>query len=380
MQPASASDYRELARRALPRMIFDYVDGGANAEHTLARNVEDFRLLELRQRVLRDASETRLETSLFGQRLAMPLILAPIGLAGILARRGEVQAARAANGAGIPFCLSTVSVCSLDEVVRATTAPPWFQLYMLKDRGRMRALLERASEFNSPALMFTVDLAVPGARYRDVRSGFSADPSFLQLMQRLGGGIAHPRWSWDVLVRGQPHSFGNLAELDATGGRFGALWSWIRANFDPSATWKDIEWVRSIWPGPIILKGILDVEDAREAVAVGADGIVVSNHGGRQLDDVRSSIRALPRLADALHGDIRLLFDGGIRSGLDILKVLALGSDVCMIGRLWAYALAAQGERGVANLLAMLRQELLVAMALTGCSNTALADRTLLDS
>lgn len=379
-RPVSANDYRDAARRSLPGMVFDFIDGGSYGEYTLARNVDDFKLIELRQRVMRDASVQQLETSLFGQRLSIPLLLAPVGLAGILARRGEVQAARAAQRAGIPFCLSAMSVCSQGEVMEGAGTPPWFQLYMLKDRGRLRAMLEDAAERGAPALIFTVDLAVPGARYRDARSGFSAEPSLRQFVNRVLAGIAHPRWTWDAVIRGQPHDFGNLSGLEKSGDGFGALWSWIGANFDSSATWKDIEWVRSIWSGPILLKGILDPEDARQAIAAGADGIVVSNHGGRQLDGVRSSIRALPRVADTVSGQVPVLFDGGIRSGLDMLKALALGADACMIGRLWAYALAAGGERGVTHLLDILRRELAVGMALVGGKDVAQLDRTFIDT
>ena len=377
--PAAASDYRHAARRALPRMVFDYVDGGSYAEHSLARNVSDLEAVELRQRVLCDASRQTLSTSLFGIEMAMPLILAPVGLAGLLARRGEVLAARAAENAGVPFCLSTVSVCPFDEVASGLEAPPWFQLYMLKDRGRLRAMLEKAQEGGAPVLMFTVDLAMPGARYRDARSGFSSEPSLRQLVGRLAAGASHPRWSWNVFARGRPHSFGNLAGLTHSDDGFGALWSWIRANFDPSASWKDIEWVRSIWRGPIVLKGIMDPQDARDAIASGADGLVVSNHGGRQLDGVRSTIRALPRIAEAIDKQVPVLMDGGIRSGIDILKALALGADACMIGRLWAYALAAGGEAGVARMLEILRQELTVAMGLSGCVDVAAADQRLID-
>ena len=241
-------------------------------------------------------------------------------------------------------------------------------------------MLEDAAERGAPALIFTVDLAVPGARYRDARSGFSAEPSLRQFVNRVLAGIAHPRWTWDAVIRGQPHDFGNLSGLEKSGDGFGALWSWIGANFDSSATWKDIEWVRSIWSGPILLKGILDPEDARQAIAAGADGIVVSNHGGRQLDGVRSSIRALPRVADTVGGQVPVLFDGGIRSGLDMLKALALGADACMIGRLWAYALAAGGERGVTHLLDILRRELAVGMALVGGKDVAQLDRTFIDT
>jgi L-lactate dehydrogenase (cytochrome) len=352
-------------------MVFDFIDGGSYAERTLERNVDDLKSLQLRQRVLRGASSADLTTELFGQRLSMPLLLAPIGMAGIFARRGEVQAARAAQKAGVPFCLSTVSVCSIEEVAESASSPPWFQLYMLRDRGWMKAMLERAATEGAPVLVFTVDLAVPGMRYRDVRSGFSGDPSFERFFRRLAGGALHPRWAWDVLVKGQPIGFGNLSGAQNSQPGLGAFWNWIRSNFDPSATWADIEWLRSQWRGPIILKGILDAGDAIQAVKAGADGIIVSNHGGRQLDSVSSSILALPRIVEAVDGRLPVLFDGGIRSGLDVLKALALGARACLIGRPWAYALAAGGEQGVAHMIEIIRQELTTALILSGCSDLA---------
>jgi L-lactate dehydrogenase (cytochrome) len=379
VQAASVSDYRAWAQRKLPRLLFDYVDGGSFAEQTLRRNTVDFADIELRQRVLRDAADVKTAVSLFGQKMAMPLVLAPVGMAGMLARRGEVQAARAANAEGVPFCLSTVSICPIREVASGVGAPPWFQLYMLRDRGRMRALFEQAREAGAPVLMFTVDLAVPGTRYRDARSGFSAPPSLRRELQRAIDAATHPAWLWDVQLRGGPHVFGNLAGV--AGGRadgLAAFWGWIRENFDPSATWRDLEWVRQHWPGPIVLKGILDAEDAGTALSVGADGIVVSNHGGRQLDGAMSSIRALPRIVEAVAGRAPVLMDGGVRSGVDIVMALALGADACMIGRAWAYALAADGERGVAHLLRLMRQELEVVLALCGCPNIKDVGRDLL--
>lgn len=368
---ASIGDYRTRARRALPRMVFDFIDGGSFAENTLKHNVEDFASLQLRQRVLRGGSAPDLSLELLGQRLSMPLLLAPVGMAGLFARRGEVQAARAARKLGIPFCLSTVSVCSIEEVARTVGTPPWFQLYMLRDRGWMKAMLDRAAAAGTSTLVFTVDLAVPGIRYRDFRSGFSAEPSLERSLRRIAAGATHPCWLWDVFVRGRPLGFGNLSGAQNDQRGFGAFWSWIRSNFDPGATWADIEWLRANWRGPIVLKGILDSGDALQAVKCGADAVIVSNHGGRQLDDVVSSIRALPRIVAAVNGRLPVLFDGGIRSGLDMLKALALGASACLVGRPWAYALAANGEAGVAHMIDILRQELTTALTLSGCSDLA---------
>lgn len=375
MHAGTTADFREAARRRLPRMLFDYIDGGAFDEHTLERNTADLRAVELRQRVLTDCRDVTLQTTLLGQTLSMPLVLAPVGLAGLYARRGEVQAARAAEQAGVPFCLSTVSVCSFEEVSAALKAPPWFQLYMIKDRGRMAELLARAQARGPRPLLFTVDLPVAGLRYRDVRSGFAAPPGPGRSLRRLLDGALHPAWTWDVYLNGRPHGFGNLETAERRG--LSAFWSWIPANFDPSAAWADLEWVRAHWKGPVVIKGILDAEDAELALKAGADGIVVSNHGGRQLDGVSSSIAALPRIADRVGGRMSVLMDGGIRSGLDVLKALALGADACLIGRPWAYALGAQGEKGVARLLETLRRELTVAMTLAGCRDIAKADRGL---
>jgi len=379
MIAASVSDYRELARRRLPRLLFDYIDGGSYAEATLRRNVEDFEDLALRQRVLRDVSKISLSTELFGQTFSMPVMLAPVGMAGMYARRGEVQAARAAKAAGVPFCLSTVGVCDLDEVTTGAGVAPWFQLYMIRDRGYMAELLARAKGLGCPALVFTVDLPVPGARYRDMRTGlFGGAPSLTGGLKRALDGITHPHWLLDVQMGGKPHVFGNLAAAIPEAKGMAEFWPWVTKNFDPSLTWKDLDWIRTHWDGPIIIKGILDPEDAREAVKVGANGIIVSNHGGRQLDGVLSGVRALPPIAEAVGDDLTILMDGGVRSGLDVVKALALGAKACLIGRPWAWALGARGEAGVAHVLQILRQEMTMAMALTGCTDVRQADRSLL--
>jgi L-lactate dehydrogenase (cytochrome) len=376
VRPVNVADYREAARRRLPRVLFDYIDGGAYAEWTLAENVEALKRLTLRQRVLRDVSKLSFETTLFGQTLSMPIALAPVGYAGMNARRGEVQAARAAQAAGVPFCLSTVGLCSLEEVAGATQAP-WFQLYMIRDRGLMDELLARARAAGCPALLFTVDLPLPGMRYRDLRNTMIATTWAARARQALDG-IGHPAWLWDVQVRGGPHGMGNLASATKGLNSLSQYWAWVGRNFDPSVTWKDIDWVRERWPGPLVIKGILDADDAREARAFGADGIVVSNHGGRQLDGAPASITALPAIAEVVRGEMPVLMDGGIRSGLDVLKALALGADACLIGRAWVLALAARGEAGVAHVLALMRQELRLAMSLTGCIDVKDAGRDLL--
>lgn len=366
MTPVSISDYRELARRRLPRFLFEYIDGAAYGEVTLRRNVADLEAIALRQRVLHDVSALQLETRLFGQALALPMILGPIGLAGMNARRGEVQASRAASRAGIPFTLSTVSACSLEEVTQAAPVAPWFQLYMMRDRGFVRDLLDRAEAAGCRVLVFTVDMPVPGTRYRDYRSGLAGASGWRGSLRRLGQALGRPGWAWDVGLNGRPHSLGNVAPL--LGGRTGIedFFAWMRGNFDPSVTWKDLEFVRERWKGALVIKGVLDAADAREAAALGADGIVVSNHGGRQLDGALSTAAALPPIADAVGDALTVLADGGVRSGLDVARMLALGARGIMLGRAWAFALSARGEAGVRHMLALMESELRVAMALTG--------------
>jgi L-lactate dehydrogenase (cytochrome) len=378
MKAASALDYRELARRRLPKFLFEYIDGGSYAELTARRNIADLERVVLRQRVLHDVSTVDVSTELFGQKLALPIALAPIGLAGMNARRGEVQAARAAESSGVPFCLSTVSACSLAEVARATTKPFWFQLYMIRDRGFMRDLLAQARSAGCSALVFTVDMPVPGSRYRDYRSGLAGAPGFLGAMRRAWQGVLRPRWAWDVGVCGRPHSLGNVAPVLGENTGLEDFFAWMRNNFDPTVTWRDIEFIRSQWSGPLIVKGILDIEDAIAARSAGADGIVVSNHGGRQLDGVLSTARALPLIADKLGDDLTVLADGGIRSGLDVVRMLALGAHGVLLGRAWIYALAAAGQAGVTHLLKLIEAEMRVAMALTGVTRIDAIDRNIL--
>jgi L-lactate dehydrogenase (cytochrome) len=299
-------------------------------------------------------------------------------MAGMYGRRGEVQAARAAATLGVPFCLSTVGVCSVEEVAASGIAP-WFQLYMLKDRGYMAELIARAKAAGCPVLVFTVDLPLPGSRYRDVRSGFTGSSGISGALNTAWQGVTHPDWLWDVWLHGRPHSLGSVAGAVPQAGRVTDFLAWIARNFDRSVTWADLDWVRKTWDGPIVIKGVLDPEDAREAVKAGAQGLIVSNHGGRQLDGVRSSICALPAVADAVGGDLEVYLDGGVRSGLDVLKALSLGAKACFVGRAWAYALGAGGEKMVARMLGTLRSELATAMVLTGCRNARDADKTLLD-
>ncbi len=365
---SASTDYRAAARRRLPPFLFHYIDGGAYAEYTLRHNVDDLAGIALRQRVLRDMSRLDLGTRLFGETLALPVALAPVGLAGMCARRGEIQAARAADRKGIPFTLSTVSVCAIEEVVPAIARPMWFQLYVLKDRGFMKSVLERAQAAGVTTLVFTVDMPVPGARYRDAHSGMSGPRAALR---RYLQAVMHPRWSWDVGLFGRPHDLGNVSKYLGTPTGLEDYIGWLGANFDPSICWKDLEWIREFWTGPMVIKGILDPEDARDAVRFGADGIVVSNHGGRQLDGVLSTARALPAIADAVKGQLGILADSGVRSGLDVVRMLALGADAVMLGRAYAYALAADGEAGVANLLDLIEKEMRVAMTLTGARTIA---------
>ncbi|CDH35186.1 FMN-dependent L-lactate dehydrogenase LldD [Xenorhabdus bovienii] len=372
---SASTDYRAAAQAKLPPFLFHYIDGGAYAEHTLKRNTEDLSNIELRQRVLKNMSELNLETRLFGEKMSMPVALAPVGLSGMYARRGEVQAARAAAKKGIPFTLSTVSVCPIEEVASAIDRPIWFQLYVLKDRGFMRNVLERAQAAGVKNLVFTVDMPIPGARYRDAHSGMSGpNASMRQILQAM----THPQWAWDVGLMGKPHDLGNISAYRGIPTKLKDYIGWLGNNFDPSISWKDLEWIRDFWKGPMILKGILDPEDAKDAVRFGADGIVVSNHGGRQLDGVLSTARALPAIADAVKNDITILTDSGIRTGLDVVRMLALGADSVLLGRAFVYALAAAGEAGVSNLLDLIDKEMRVAMTLTGAKSIAEINSNLL--
>ncbi|MEK2097349.1 FMN-dependent L-lactate dehydrogenase LldD [Vibrio parahaemolyticus] len=365
---SASTDYRAAAKAKLPPFLFHYIDGGSYDERTLKRNTDDLGDVALRQRVLRDMTDLSLETEIFGEKLAMPIALAPVGLTGMYARRGEVQAAKAAEKKGIPFTMSTVSVCPIEEVAPAIERPMWFQLYVLKDRGFMKNVLERAKAAGVTTLVFTVDMPVPGARYRDMHSGMSGPNA---AMRRVFQAMRHPSWALDVGLLGKPHDLGNISTYRGEPTKLEDYIGWLGANFDPSISWKDLEWIRDFWDGPMVIKGILDEEDAKDAVRFGADGIVVSNHGGRQLDGVLSTAKALPSIADAVKGDLKLFVDSGIRTGLDVVRMLALGADCTLLGRSFVYALAAQGGAGVENLLDLYDKEMRVAMTLTGAKTIA---------
>jgi L-lactate dehydrogenase (cytochrome) len=379
--PATALDYRELARRRLPRQLFDYVDGGAYEESTMGANVADLERLLLRQVVMRDVSEREPSVEVLGERLAFPVVLAPVGVAGMLARRAEVQAARAAQAAGVQFVESTVSICGVEEVARAAPRPPWFQLYVMRDRGYTEALMARAKAAGCPVLVLTVDLAVVGARHRDTRNAVVGEglPARARIRRALDL-LSHPRWVREVALGGKPLTFGNLEDAVPGAGSPAAFREWVNSQFDPSVTWDDIAWVRENWNGRLLVKGVLDPADARRAVEVGVDGVIVSNHGGRQLDSVPSTARALPDIAEAIGGQVEVLADGGVRTGLDVFKMVSLGASAVLIGRAWAWAVAARGEAGVRHVLDVMRADLDVALALTGHTSMADVNRSALYS
>ena len=378
LAPASIEDYRELARRRLPRQIFDYIDGGSFGETTLAANRNDLHQIHFRQRVLRDVSVRTLSTTVLGQEIALPIILAPVGFGGMFAKRAEVQAARAAERAGVPFCESTLSICSVEEVAGAVSTPPWFQLYVMKDRNYAEDLMARAQAVGCTTMILTVDLPVVGQRYRDVRNGISGTLSTGRRLRRGLDLVGHTAWLRDVAIGGKPLTFGNLEKALPNARMPGDFQGWVAGQFDPSVTWDDLAWMREHWRGRIALKGILDPDDARRAIDHGADGVIVSNHGGRQLDDVPSTISALPAIVDAVGDRCEVLMDGGIRSGLDVVKALSLGARACLIGRAWAYAVAGRGERGVDHILRILQSEMLVTLGLTGVNDVKDLDRTVL--
>lgn len=360
---SSPDDYRAAARRRLPRFLFDYIDGGANAEETLRRNVSDMQAVCLRQRVLRGSAEIDLGTTLLGETLALPMALSPVGLTGMYARRGEVQAARAADAAEIPYTLSTVSICPIEEVAPAINRPIWFQLYVLKDRAFMKSALERALAAGVRTLVFTVDMPVPGARYRDAHSGMSGPNAGLR---RMWQAVMHPRWAMSVGLMGRPHDLGNISTYRGKRTSLADYIGWLGDNFDPAIGWSDLEWIRDFWPGNLLIKGILDPDDVQDAIRLGADGIIVSNHGGRQLDNVSSSIRALPAIVSAADQRTRILVDSGFRNGLDVVRALCLGADAVMIGRSYVYALASGGQAAVETLLDLYAKEMRIAMTLMG--------------
>lgn len=360
---SSPEDFHAVARRKLPRFLFDYIEGGANAELTANRNVSDLQSLVLRQRVLRGSEQIDLKTSILGQSMSSPLVLAPVGLTGMYARRGEAQAARAAQRAGIPYTLSTVSVCPIEEVAKDAGQSVWFQLYVLKDRAFMRSALDRARAAGIQTLVFTVDMPVPGARYRDAHSGMSGPNASVK---RLVQAATHPRWAMSVGLFGRPHDLGNISVYRGKRTSLSDYIGWLAENFDPEISWADLEWIRDAWSGKLIIKGILDSDDVQNAILLGADGIVVSNHGGRQLDSVSSTIKALPEIAETANGRLSVLVDSGFRNGLDVVKALCLGADAVMFGRAYIYALAAGGQMAVERFLALVAQEMRIAMVLMG--------------
>jgi len=372
--PANTADFRLLAKKRLPLQLFDYIDGGSYQETTLTNNLNAFSQLTLRQRILRDVSQIDLTSNLFNDNLNMPLILGPVGLAGCYAKRGEQQAFKAANKHNIPFCLSTVGICSIEELQAQTNQEFWFQLYVIKDRSYALNLLNRAEQAGCKTLVLTVDLPVLAERYRDVRNGLSSSGMRSTLLGKFKRGfdiVSHPSWVWDVAINGKPLTFGNLTDAVPNASSLDDFKGWVDSQFDASMTWQDLGWIRDNWSGNLIIKGILDSEDAKEAVKLGADAIVVSNHGGRQLDSAPATLTVLPEIAKTVNQQCKIIVDGGIRSGLDVVKALALGADACMLGRAWAYALAANGERGVDQLLNIFENEMRVAMALTGVTKVS---------
>ena len=356
-------DLRRIARRKIPRAIYDYVERGSYDEITLNANRAELNAIRLCQRVLIDVSKVSLASSMLGEDVSMPVAIAPTGLTGLVHGDGEMLAARAAEAAGIKFCLSTMSICSIEDVRSVLKKPFWFQLYMFRDRGFSQSVIERARAANCSALFVTVDLPMRGQRHADIKNGLTVPP---RLTVRNAFDIAtKPAWLIKVLL-GRRKTFGNVEAY--LKGRVGIekAGAWSNQNFDRSLSWRDVEWVRGLWPGKLVLKGVLDVEDAKTAASAGVDGIVVSNHGGRQLDGAHSTIRALPEIASAVRDRIEVLFDGGIRSGQDVVKALAHGAHGCLIGRAYLYGLAANGEAGVRQALDIIRAELEVALTLTG--------------
>jgi L-lactate dehydrogenase (cytochrome) len=361
-------DLRELARRKVPKAFFEYADGGSYSEETLRANRADLEIIKLRQRVMVDVSQRSLATTIVGQKVNAPFALAPIGLCGMQHGDGEILSAQAANDAGIPFILSTMSICSIEQVAEATGRPFWFQLYVIRDRGFSQDILARAAAARCDALVLTVDLQVHGQRHRDIKNGMTVPPEIR--LRNVLDIASKPAWALSIL-RSKSKNFGNLAGHVKGMEDVTSLAEWTNSQFDPALNWKDVEWIKKHWPGKLIIKGILDVEDAKTAVRLGADAVVVSNHGGRQLDGAPSSISALPAIAQAVGSDTEVLFDGGIRTGADLLRALALGARACLIGRAYVYGLGAGGRAGVSKAIEILRNELSVAMALTGTTRVA---------
>jgi L-lactate dehydrogenase (cytochrome) len=368
-------DLRQAARRRVPRAFFGYAEAGSYCEETLRANRADLERVKLRQRVLVDVSGRSTNATILGEAVSLPIALAPIGLGGLQCGNGEILACRAAQAQGVPYTLATLAICSIEDVAQAVEKPFWFQLYVMKDRGFARSLIERAAAARCSALVLTVDLQVLGQRHADIKNGLSVPPSLK--LRNLINMATRPGWVWRVLA-GKRWTFGNLAGYAKGEQGITALAEWIAHQFDPALCWKDVEWIRSVWPGKLIIKGILDVEDARIASKTGAAAIVVSNHGGRQLDGAASTVAMLPKIAEAVGSDIEVLFDGGIRSGQDVMRALALGAKGCLVGRAYVYGLGAGGEAGVARAIEIVRNELAVTMALTGVTSIDEIDRRVL--
>jgi L-lactate dehydrogenase (cytochrome) len=364
-------DLRELHKRRVPKAFFDYADRGSYSEDTMRANRDDLQQIKFRQRVLVDVSKRDLSTTILGAPAAMPLILAPVGILGMQHGDGEIYACRAAQAAGIPFTQSTMSICSIEDIASAVDKPFWFQLYVMKDRGFIKSLIERAIAAKCSALVLTVDLQVIGQRHADIKNGMTVPPEWS--LSKLVDFASKPAWVAGIL-RGKRRTFGNLAGHLKIDDDITSLSTWINSQFDTSLNWKDIDWIRSIWPGKLILKGILDVEDAEEAAKTGAQALVVSNHGGRQLDGAPSSIEVLPEIVDVVGSKMEVMFDGGIRSGQDVMRALALGAKSCMIGRAYVYGLGAGGEAGVTKALDVLGKELTTTMGLCGVNTIAEID------
>jgi L-lactate dehydrogenase (cytochrome) len=361
-------DLRQLAHRKVPKTFIDYAENGSYTEQTLRANQADLERIALRQRILRDVANRSTATTILGEPAALPLALAPVGLCGLQHGDGEILACRAAQDAGIPFTLSTMSICSIEDVAAAVAKPFWFQVYVMKDRGYIRALIERAAAAKCSALVLTVDLQVIGQRHRDIKNGMTVPPQIR--FKNILDIATKPRWALSI-ARGKRKTFGNIAGHYTGMTDVTVLSKWVAEQFDASLTWKDVKWIKSLWPGKLILKGILDVEDARSAVETGAEALVVSNHGGRQLDGAPSSISVLPAIAEAVGDDIEVMFDSGIRSGQDIARALALGARSCMSGRAYIYGLGAAGQAGVARAIEIMRNELDITMALIGAERIA---------
>jgi L-lactate dehydrogenase (cytochrome) len=365
---ACIEDLRALARRKVPKAFFEYVDGGSYNEETLRANRAELEPIKLRQRVMVDVSERSLATTIIGQKVSAPFALAPIGLCGMQYGDGEILSAQAAEEAELPFILSTMSINSIEQVAQATTKPFWFQLYVIRDRGFSKDILSRAAKAGCNALVLTVDLQVLGQRHRDIRNGMTVPPEIR--LKNIIDMATKPEWVFSIL-KGKSKTFGNLAGHVKGMEDVTSLAQWTNSQFDPALNWKDVDWIKKVWPGKLIIKGLLDVEDAKTAVKLGADAIVVSNHGGRQLDGAPSSISALPAIAQAVGSETEVLFDGGIRTGSDMLRALALGARACLIGRAYIYGLGAGGKAGVAKAIDILKKELSVAMALTGTTRVS---------